>query len=64
MNHSPAPPQLYSVKDTCRRLGIGKSLLYVLIGEQQITPARIAGRTLFSETELQRYITASMKGTE
>jgi len=55
-----APPQLYSVKETCARLNIGRTLLYGLVADGKLTPVKIGGRTLFAESELDRYIAELM----
>ena len=48
------------VADACRRLGIGRTMLYELIGRGEIRSIKIGTRTLIPETELQRFVAAKL----
>ena len=52
---------LYAVPETCQRLSIGRSTLYELIADGQITAVKIGRRTLIPHEELERYV-ASLPG--
>lgn len=47
---------LFSVEDTARSLGIGRSSLYLLIAEGKIATVKIGRRTLIREDEITRYV--------
>jgi excisionase family DNA binding protein len=44
----------YTVKDACRVLGIGRSMLYKLIAESKLKPIKIGRRTLIPRAEIER----------
>lgn len=48
--------KLYSVKETMDILKISKANLYRLITDGKIRPVKLGGRTLFKESELERFI--------
>ena len=46
-----------TIPDTCRRLGIGRTLVYDLIKQGKLRPIKLGARTLIPESELERLIT-------
>jgi excisionase family DNA binding protein len=52
------PPnnKLLNVQEACAKLGVGKTSLYVLVTEKKISVVKIGSRTLFAESELDRFI--------
>src|SRR4051794_33370615 len=50
--------RLLSVKEVARTLGISSSGVYRLIEAGELRRIKVGSRTLFDQTELQRYITA------
>ncbi len=50
-------PLASTIPETCRRLGIGRTLVYDLIRQGKLRPIKLGTRTLIPETELQRLIT-------
>jgi predicted DNA-binding transcriptional regulator AlpA len=53
--------KLLSITDTCKKLGIGKTMLYILITERKkLAVVKIGNRTLVAESEADRFI-ASLK---
>lgn len=56
MNTSTANRKLSSVPEACRRLGIGRTKVYELIGSGQIKALKIGKRTLVEDDELDRVI--------
>jgi excisionase family DNA binding protein len=49
-------PLANQIPEVCRRLGIGRSLLYELFKSGEIRTIKIGGRTLVPESELRRYV--------
>jgi len=49
-------PIANTIPDTCRRLGIGRTLVYGLIKQGKLRPIKLGTRTLIPESELQRLI--------
>jgi len=50
-----------TIPDTCRRLGIGRTLVYDLIKQGKLRPIKLGTRTLIPESELQRLITDQLE---
>jgi len=50
-----------TIPDTCRRLGIGRTLVYDLIKRGQLRPIKLGTRTLIPESELQRLISEQLE---
>jgi excisionase family DNA binding protein len=48
--------KLHTVKETCEILKISRGKLYLLIKDNSLTPVKIGKKTLFKESELQRFI--------
>jgi excisionase family DNA binding protein len=48
--------KLYSVKETLKALGISRTNLYSLIKDGKLKPLKLGKRTLFPESELNRFI--------
>ncbi len=54
-------PVANSVPEACRRLGIGRTLLYQLIKTGDIKPVRLGHRLLIPESELHRIVAERME---
>ncbi len=52
-------PLAYRVPDAARVLGVGKTSLYELFKTGELTPIRIAGRTLVPADQIRRLITTA-----
>ena len=50
-----------TIPDTCRRLGIGRTLLYDLLKQGKLRAIKLGARTLIPETELQRLIAEQLE---
>ncbi len=48
--------KLYSIKDALNVLKISRAKLYLLIKDKNINPVKIGKRTLFKESELNRFV--------
>ena len=48
--------KLYTIKEVMEVLKISKANLYRLISNGDIQPLKLGGRTLFAESELDRFI--------
>jgi excisionase family DNA binding protein len=55
--------KLYTIKETLGILKISKANLYRLITRGHISPVKLVGRTLFTESELDRFIEKLKKGS-
>lgn len=49
-------PLANPIPEVCRRLGIGRSTVYELMGSGQLKAIKIGQRTLIPESELQRFV--------
>ena len=58
------PPKLrlYSIKTVAKMFGISEFTIYRLMRDGELNPVRIGRRTLFTGTELARYIDAHSTG--
>lgn len=54
-------PLSNSIADTCRRLGVGRTTIYELIGARELRAFKLGQRTLVPESELQRFIAERME---
>lgn len=64
-SHSQAGEVLANpIPEACRRLGIGRTFLYSLIGDGTIKSFKVGARTLIPESELVRFIANKMQGGE
>jgi excisionase family DNA binding protein len=54
-------PRAFSVKETCKRLGIGASLFWKFVGRGQIKVVRLGGRTLVTAEEIRRVLANGVK---
>lgn len=45
-----------TIPDTCRRLGIGRTLVYDLLKQGKLRSIKLGSRTLIPEIELQRLV--------
>lgn len=50
---------LFSINETCKQLGIGRTLVYQLIKRGELEVAKIAGRTLVTKESVKRLVEAS-----
>lgn len=48
--------KLYTIKEAMEILRISRANLYRLIADGEIQPLKLGGRTLFAESELDRFI--------
>ena len=46
-------PQLVSIKETAKQLGLGRSTIYQMINEGSLEVRRIGGRTLVTQESIQ-----------
>lgn len=49
------PPLMFQVSEACKRLGIGRTLLYELLRDGQLIGVRIGRRTVIPAAELDRF---------
>ena len=56
-----AAPLSNSISDACRRLGVGRTTMYELIGSRKLRAFKLGQRTLIPESELQRFIAERME---
>jgi excisionase family DNA binding protein len=54
-------PLANQIPEVCRRLGIGRTLLYEIIKSGQIRTIKIGNRTLVPESELRRFVNAQLE---
>ena len=54
-------PLANTINDSCRRLGIGRTLLYEIVKSGQIRTIKIGNRTLIPESELHRFVNAQLE---
>ena len=47
---------LMNAKDVCATLGIGKSKLWEMVGDQVLTPVHIGRSTKFPRTAVENYV--------
>ena len=52
------PPLAYSIKDVTELLGLGRTTVYKLIDEGQLTRIKIGARALISSADVNALITA------
>jgi excisionase family DNA binding protein len=57
--HTTAPPQMISLPDLCRRLGVGRRLVMKLIHDQQLRSYRIGRRYRFALADVREYLDRS-----
>lgn len=53
-------PDLLSVEEFCRAIGVGRTTTYELIAAREIVPIRIGRRTLIPRTEKDRLIASRL----
>lgn len=49
-------PLVHPVPEACRRLSIGRTMLYQLIERGELRPIKLGSKTLIPEAELQRLV--------
>ena len=49
-------PIAYSVNDACKLLGLGRTLLYQMIGDGRVEARKIGKRTLITAASLHRLV--------
>jgi excisionase family DNA binding protein len=52
----PANDCLLNVPEACKKIGVGKTTLYQLVTDKKIAVVKIGNRTLFAESDLDRFI--------
>lgn len=52
----------YTVNETIREIGIGRSKLYAEIAAGKLTPRKIGKKTIFLARDLEAYLNALPKG--
>ncbi|MGV8959360.1 MAG: helix-turn-helix transcriptional regulator [Stenotrophomonas sp.] len=57
-------PLAHRIPEACNRLGIGRSMLYVLIKAGEVRPLKIGTRTLIPEADLQKVIADRLQGVK
>jgi excisionase family DNA binding protein len=55
-------PLANTISTSCRRLGIGRTLIYDLLKQGKLNSIKLGTRTLIPESELQRLITEQLTG--
>lgn len=55
--------KLHTVKEVCDILKVSRAKLYLLIKDESLKPVKIGKKTLFKESELQRFIESLNDGT-
>lgn len=53
---------LHSVKEACDIVKVSRAKLYLLIKDGSLHPVKIGKKTLFKESELQRFIESLTNG--
>jgi excisionase family DNA binding protein len=53
---------LYTINETFKLLKISRAKLYQLIEKGDLKPIKLGGRTLFTESELTRFIESLKRG--
>lgn len=61
MNTESTAPLLHSINEACRRLDVGRTLLYALIRDGEIKPIKIGARTKIPDSELQKLIAKRLR---
>lgn len=59
--HAMPAPLANKIPDACRRLGIGRTVLYELIKSGEVRTIKIGTRTLIPEAELQKVISSRLE---
>lgn len=63
MTESNRLPLANTINGSCRRLGIGRTLMYDLIKQGKLRSIKLGTRTLIPEIELQRLIAEQLTQT-
>lgn len=56
MPQSTSQPIANTIADAAKRLGVGRTTLYELIGARQLRTFKVGARTLIPEAELTRFV--------
>lgn len=56
IEHNYNMEKLYTIKETYGLLKISRTKLYLLVRDGKIDPVKLDGKTLFKESELNRFI--------
>ena len=54
-------PLLHTINPACKRVGLGRTKFYELIGRGEIKVIKVGSRTLIPESELQRWLSRKMR---
>jgi excisionase family DNA binding protein len=57
-----APPELLRIPDAARRLGIGRTQLYALVGSGEVRSLKLGGRRVIPATEVARLAESATNG--
>lgn len=60
MSQQQIPPVANSIIDTAKRLGVGRTTIYELIGTHELRTFKVGSRVLIPESELQRFVAERM----
>jgi excisionase family DNA binding protein len=60
MHQSTSQPIANTIAEAAKRLGVGRTTLYELIGARQLRTFKVGTRTLIPEAELTRFVTERM----
>lgn len=61
MIQSTSQPIANTIAEAAKRLGVGRTTLYELIGARQLRTFKIGTRTLIPEVELSRFVAERME---
>ncbi|MCL6741156.1 helix-turn-helix domain-containing protein [Sphingomonas sp. RB56-2] len=56
---NPVEQLAFRIEDTCRMLGISRFTLYAEINAGRLFPCKVGRRTLFTRTEMERWLRAA-----
>jgi len=62
MYQQASTPVANSIIEAAKRLGVGRTTVYELIGSGEIRTFKVGNRTLIPEKELQRFVAERMGG--
>ena len=61
MHEQSIPPLAWQIDPACNRAGIGRTMMYELIKQGEISPIKVGRRTLIPESELQEWLARKME---
>lgn len=60
MNNQSPQPLANTIVEAAKRLGVGRTTIYELIGARQLRTFKVGTRTLIPESELTRFVQERM----